>query len=149
MHATIPTLLLAATSALLPSTAAHGFVQEVRNNGKSYPGYQPWWVGSPWPHVKSAGWAQANQDWGYVEPALYNTSAIACGKQSTPGETFITVAAGSKVDLLWTTWPEGHHGPVLTYLARCPGDCTRMDKRKLEFFKIQEKGMISSGVIPG
>jgi len=153
MHSspTTTTLLLALSSTLLlPNPVnAHGFVQEVRNNGQSYPGSQPWWVGSPWPHVASAGWPQANQDWGYVEPALYNTSAIACGKQATPGQAIIPVAAGSQVELLWTAWPDSHHGPVLTYLAKCPGDCLHADKKSLEFFKIDAKGMTSSGVIPG
>lgn len=149
MHASIPTLLFAFGSAFVPQVEAHGFVQGIRNNGKWYPGYQPWWVGSPWPHDKSAGWPSANQDWGYVSPGNYSNMNIACGTAATPGETFITVASGSKVDLLWTGWPESHHGPVLTYMAKCPGDCTKMDKNNLNFFKIDAAGMTSSGEVPG
>ena len=84
-----------------------------------------------------------------MTPAEYSGFNIACGREATPGRTVIPVAAGSKVEMLWTAWPEGHKGPVLTYLARCPGDCTGMDKTKLEFFKIGEMGMLSSGQAPG
>ncbi|KNG84498.1 endoglucanase-4, partial [Aspergillus nomiae NRRL 13137] len=45
--------------------------------------------------------------------------------------------------LQWTDWPESHKGPVITYLANCNGDCATVDKSSLEFFKIDEKGLIS------
>lgn len=74
---------------------------------------------------------------------------ITCHKQATPGNTYVPVTAGKSIDLQWNTWPDSHHGPVLTYLARCPGgDCTKVDKSKLNFFKIDEGGLIS-GSNPG
>ena len=39
-------------------------------------------------------------------------------------------------------WPTSHHGPVIDYLARCPGtSCAGVDKTKLKFFKIDEMGV--------
>lgn len=32
------------------------------------------------------------------------------------------VAAGSKVGLTWTIWPDSHVGPSITYMAKCPAD---------------------------
>ena len=142
-------LLALATTLLVPTTTAHGIVSEIRTGGQSYPGWLPWWKDSPWPHAKSAGWPQGNQDYGFVLPETYSTFDIACGKDATPGEAIIPVNAGDKVDLLWTEWPQSHHGPVVTYMAKCPGDCTKMDKTKLDFFKIDGLGMLSVGEAPG
>jgi hypothetical protein len=38
--------------------------------------------------------------------------------------------------------PRSVAGPVITYLASCNGDCTTVDKTTLEFFKIEEEGLI-------
>lgn len=39
---------------------------------------------------------------------------------SKPAKLEATAAAGSKVNLKWTLWPESHIGPTVTYMARCP-----------------------------
>jgi len=36
-----------------------------------------------------------------------------------------TVAAGGQVTFLWNTWPLGHFGPVINYMAKCPGSCAQ------------------------
>ena len=61
----------------------------------------------------------------------------------------MTVAAGDKVNLKWSQWPESHHGPVLDYLANCNGDCTTVDKTTLKFNKIAESGLIDDSKPPG
>lgn len=41
------------------------------------------------------------------------------------GPISATVAAGGTVQVLWNTWPLGHFGPVLNYMAKCPtSDCS-------------------------
>lgn len=52
------------------------------------------------------------------------------------------VAAGSEVDLYWTTWPTSHIGPTLTYMAKCPDTgCTDyMPNSTAVWFKVQENG---------
>lgn len=39
---------------------------------------------------------------------------------SKPAPLEATAAAGSKVNLHWTLWPDSHIGPTVTYMARCP-----------------------------
>lgn len=38
---------------------------------------------------------------------------------------------------------------MLNYLARCPGDCTEVDKTTLEFFKVGAVGLVSDTTVPG
>jgi cellulase len=49
----------------------------------------------------------------------------------------------------WNTWPSSHKGPVIDYLASCNGACSTVDKTTLEFFKIDEAGLISDTESPG
>jgi len=47
------------------------------------------------------------------------------GSGSAPAKLHAPAAAGSKVTLRWTLWPDSHMGPVITYMARCPDSgCT-------------------------
>jgi hypothetical protein len=53
------------------------------------------------------------------------------------------------VQLFWNTWPPGHKGPVLDYLAACTNnDCSTVDKTALRFAKIDQAGL-KSGPAPG
>ncbi|KEP52588.1 glycoside hydrolase family 61 protein [Rhizoctonia solani 123E] len=36
----------------------------------------------------------------------------------------VPVPAGGKVEFLWNSWPLGHYGPVINYMAKCPGSCS-------------------------
>ncbi|KAG8739285.1 Esterase/lipase/thioesterase [Ceratobasidium sp. 414] len=36
----------------------------------------------------------------------------------------VSVPAGGKVEFLWNTWPLGHYGPVINYMAKCSGSCS-------------------------
>lgn len=83
-----------------------------------------------------------------MSPNAYATNNITCHKSATPGKAFVTVAAGDEVQLQWNPWPSSHHGPVINYLAACPGDRTVVDKTTLNFFKIEAGGLIS-GSNPG
>jgi len=53
------------------------------------------------------------------------------------------------VTMEWNTWPSSHKGPVIDYLASCNGACSTVDKTALEFFKIDEQGLISDTTAPG
>ncbi|KXL41797.1 lytic polysaccharide monooxygenase [Acidomyces richmondensis BFW] len=144
----IPCLALAAALAALPSVSAHGYVSGVVSGGKWYPGASPnWFYESTKP--QQAGWFALNQDLGFVAPDEYSDPNITCHKGATPGTTYIPVTAGDKIDLQWSPWPESHKGPVLDYLARCNGDCTKVNKNDLSFFKIDAVGLISDSTPPG
>ncbi|KAG8626076.1 hypothetical protein KVT40_006477 [Elsinoe batatas] len=149
MHSSITA---AALVALVPLAAAHGFVNNVNAGGKDYPQIGP-------NHAynaanKEAGWRAGNQDNGFVasDASTLAGPQIACHKgynraaaQPGLGEA-IPVAAGSAVTLTWNTWPVSHHGPVINYLAKCPGKCNALtDATSLRFFKINAEGLITPG----
>src|SRR5688500_19995952 len=61
----------------------------------------------------------------------YTTLFRSSGK---PGKAHIPVVAGQTVQLFWNTWPPGHSGPVIDYLASCANnDCsTRSEEHTSE-----------------
>lgn len=68
------------------------------------------------------------------------------GSGSAPAPLSATVAAGSTISLHWTTWPDSHHGPVITYLAKCPSSCTSYSPGTAAvWFKVAEAGKASDG----
>lgn len=98
---------------------------------------------------KSIGWSTSATDLGFVDGSEYQSPDIICHKDGKPGALTAPVTAGSEIEMEWTEWPDSHHGPVITYLAPCDGDCSSVDKTKLEFFKIDAKGLIDGSSPPG
>ncbi|KAK5120092.1 hypothetical protein LTR85_006573 [Meristemomyces frigidus] len=148
MHSfTIPAVALAAIAAI-PAVTAHGYVSGVVSGGKWYAGASPQWIYES-TKPQQAGWFAYNQDLGYVSPSEYSDPNITCHKGATPGATYIDAVAGDAIDFQWTTWPDSHHGPVITYMARCNGECTTVDKNNLVFFKIDAGGLINDDTEPG
>lgn len=90
--------------------------------------------------TESVGWYAEDLDNGFISPSAYNTSDIVCHLNAQPANLTATVAAGGTVEFQWTNW--GHPGPVLTYAALCPDECTSptLDKTALEWIKIDEAG---------
>lgn len=141
---------LALLSAFIASASAHGYVQGIVASGTYYPGYNPaFQYRDPIPIV--AGWSDPQDiDNGYISPQSYSSPDIICHLSATPGGIAAQVSAGDTVELQWTPWPDSHHGPVLDYIARCPGDsCENVDKTKLEFVKIGEEGLVNGEPLPG
>jgi cellulase len=96
------------------------------------------------------GWSvPLDGNYGFVGPQNYTSPDIICHLSATPGQAYATVAAGGTVELQWTTWPSTHHGPVITYLANCNGDCTTVDKTTLLFNKIDAAGLVNDNSNPG
>ncbi|KAL0941177.1 endoglucanase iv precursor [Colletotrichum truncatum] len=125
------------------AVSAHGFVEKITAGGKTVDGLNP----SSYPYQNdkpvTPGWAATNTDLGFVAPDATGNADIICHRGATPGTSSISVAAGQKVTVKWNTWPESHKGPVMDYLAKCSGDCTKATKTDLKFFKIAEKGLTS------
>jgi len=129
--------------------AAHGIVTGIVASGNYHQGYSPYFqYANPIPQV--AGWSSPEDlTLGYIDPSNYTTPEIICHLGSTPGATYVNVAAGGTVELQWSVWPSGHHGPVIDYLANCNGDCTNVDKTTLLFNKIDGVGLIDGTAEPG
>ncbi|KAJ5681770.1 Endoglucanase-4 [Penicillium maclennaniae] len=142
--ATLSTLLVSASM-----VAGHGYVSSIVANGQNYTGYivnEYAYQSNP---PKSVGWATTATDLGFEDGTEYQSPNIICHRDGTNAALSATVSAGSDIDIQWTTWPDSHHGPVITYLASCNGDCSTVDKTKLEFFKIDAVGLMDDSSVPG
>ena len=141
-------LLAAAASAA--TVAAHGHVDNIIVNGVFWQGYDP----TSMPYMQDpptvVGWTTDQTDNGFVAPSAFASGDIICHKDATNAGGHAVVAAGDKIFIQWNTWPESHKGPVIDYLASC-GDagCESVDKTNLEFFKIDEVGLVDGSSAPG
>ncbi|OLN86725.1 Endoglucanase-7 [Colletotrichum chlorophyti] len=135
---------LALVGAFAASALAHGTVTGYKIDGAYVEGYKldNYYLkkngGTP-PAI--AAWSAENLDNGFVDGTSYDKPDIICHKNAAPGEKSVKVAAGSKVDFLWSAWPESHVGPVLTYAAKVDGDFSAIDKETLKWVKIDEAGI--------
>ncbi|KAI1272109.1 glycosyl hydrolase family 61-domain-containing protein [Xylaria sp. FL0933] len=140
MRMVLKSILFAATCATVAQ--AHGTVSGFMTDGTWNQGFllEYYYLvvnGGTLPDI--AAWYAEDLDNGFVEPYKYNTSDINCHINAKPGSLTTTVKAGGTVEFQWTTWPHDI-GPVLTYVARCDGDCAEADKTTLEWIKIDEAG---------
>ncbi|KAI1391677.1 carbohydrate-binding module family 1 protein [Hypoxylon trugodes] len=124
------------------TVAAHGHVDHIVIDGLFYQGYDP----TSFPYQQNpptvVGWATSQTDNGFVEPNSFASADIVCHKSATPAGGHAQVKAGDSISISWNTWPESHKGPMIDYLAACDGSCETVDKESLEFFKIDEVGLI-------
>jgi len=139
---------LLALAASVAQVSAHGFVIGGDVNGTPFEGW-PLDNFYKTPAPDSIGWATTATDSGFVAPDAFTTGDIICHRGATNGKLSLPVAAGDVVTLQWNTWPESHHGPVIDYMANCNGDCATVDKATLEWFKIDEKGIVDNSAAPG
>lgn len=132
---------------LAASVSAHGYVQGIVAADTYYTGYSPsFQYQSPTPTV--IGWSDPSDlSNGYVSD--YTSEDINCHLSATPAQTHAAVSGGDNVTFEWTTWPSSHHGPVLTYLAKCSGKCEDAVKSELKWFKIDAAGLIDDSSVPG
>ncbi|KAK6440955.1 hypothetical protein LTR95_002826 [Oleoguttula sp. CCFEE 5521] len=140
---------LALLASILPTVHSHGFVIGATVGKTWYPGFDIQ-LAYQANHPKVYGWDTKALDSGFVSPDSFATADIICHKSATPAGLHIPVTAGGQVTLYWSnSWPEGHQGPVLDYLAACPNnDCSTVTKTDLNFAKIDQVGLVS-GSSPG
>lgn len=132
-------------ASLASSVAAHGYVSGIVVGNQYSLGYANSMQYQQTP-PKVAGWSDPEDtDNGFISPSMYTGPDVICHKGATPGQAYVDAAAGDKVTFQWTPWPSSHHGPVITYLANCNGDCTTVDKTKLEFVKVDAVGLVTPG----
>lgn len=135
MHSSIAKFSLLAAASF---AAAHGIVIDLDIAGTWYPGSNPYQDVYMNPIPDRVVWPFFGSGNGPV--ADFTTSAITCNGNATAGALVATIAAGETIDFYWTTWPESHKGPTMTYLANCGGDCRDVDPSTLSYFKINEDG---------
>ncbi|KAF8916907.1 glycoside hydrolase [Mucidula mucida] len=129
------TLLLAITG-----VAAHGYVPQIKIGNEYIPGWDitkdPYTKPQPLRVVRGT-----KLDSGFISDVTSPDITCSIGNSALPpGPISATVAAGQTVTMLWNTWPIGHFGPVLNYMAKCPtSDCsTYKGDTGSPWFKIQQ-----------
>ncbi|KAI1258632.1 glycoside hydrolase family 61 protein [Xylariaceae sp. FL1019] len=126
----------------------HGNVQSFNTDGKSNQGflldyyYQKVNTGA-FPDI--AAWYAEDLDSGFVAPNAYGTVDINCHKNAAPGVLTASVTAGGSIEFDWGTsngalWPHPY-GPIITYVAACNGECSKVDKATLQWVKIEASGI--------
>ncbi|KAJ7780070.1 glycosyl hydrolase family 61-domain-containing protein [Mycena maculata] len=131
--------------ASLPKAFAHGGVLSYNIGGTTYQGWSP--------YNTPAGQTGIERPWSSYNPILSPTDpTIACNDDGTSGalQLTATVKAGTPIVAYWNqVWPHPY-GPMLTYLAQCPGTtCTGVNANTLQWFKIDESGLINGTVYAG
>ncbi|KAH7120901.1 endoglucanase-4 [Dendryphion nanum] len=139
MSLAIKAALLGAFAA---TTLAHGTVTGVKLDGVFHQGflldyYYKETQGQPVP--KHIGWYAENLDNGFVDGTSYGSSDINCHKNAKTTADSASIAAGGKIDWLWSNWPESHMGPVITYVAAVD-DYATATPEALKWVKIEEAG---------
>ncbi|KAG4025968.1 hypothetical protein MFRU_047g00320 [Monilinia fructicola] len=134
---------------LIATCAAHGYVSGIIAGTTYYGGWLPNIYAYQSPQPDSIGWSDQNLDLGYIDGSAYASGDIICAKDAKNAALSAKIAAGQTIEFQWSKWPESHHGPILTYLASCKGDCKTVDKTTLEFFKIDEAGLLDDTTLPG
>lgn len=152
-------------AALFSTVSAHTSVELFEAGGKSYEGYRQ--ASKQDPGNNSPAWWTA-QGWGWqpvMGDKLHHPDMIAHADAS-PSPFTVDAPAGEEVTFHWahkgvcgqgeTAWSCDHHGWTATYLAPCNGDCAKVEKTELKFFKIHQsalidyrKGRYSEGVPQG
>jgi hypothetical protein len=88
--------------------AAHGHIDRIDIDGKSYGGFNPGQSNVP----DLVAWSTADTQDAYVQTFDYNQPNIICHEDAQPGALAGEVAAGGNVTLHWSRWFEDHRGPV-------------------------------------
>lgn len=93
-------------------------------------------------------------DSGFISDPTSGDITCSIGNSKLPsGPIQATVEAGGTVSMMWNTWPTGHYGPILNYMAKCAtDDCsTFKGDTGSPWFKIQqdayENGVWASDVL--
>ncbi|TFY75529.1 hypothetical protein EWM64_g8483, partial [Hericium alpestre] len=124
--------LAAFAAAALPKALAHGGVLAYSNAGNWY-----------------QGWARTTPPTARV-PSSARGPPSASPSPPSPAVDVYAHASGSAITAYWNqVWPHAY-GPMLTYLAQCPGTtCTGVNSNTLKWFKIDESGLINGTVYDG
>ncbi|KAG9014001.1 hypothetical protein FRB94_000198 [Tulasnella sp. JGI-2019a] len=125
---------------------AHGGVLLYSNAGNWYQGFVP--------YNTAVGQVTIQREWDTYNPILSATDpTLACNDNGASlgaaSQLTATIQAGTTVTAYWNqVWPHAI-GPMLTYMANCGGPCTGVNASTLEYFKIDEAGLLSGTVGTG
>lgn len=125
-----------------PFVAAHGYIPEIRVGGKTYRGPNPGARSAPDSVIRPVS---------NVNPSYGHTNAnINCGPGSRPAGQSAAAMPGDPVSIAWHEFTDGRvwphdTGPLISYMAKCDGDCKNFDSAQAQWFKINEEGKGNGG----
>ncbi|KAJ3530961.1 hypothetical protein NMY22_g8354 [Coprinellus aureogranulatus] len=153
----------------LPSNfrvAAHGAVTGYRINGEVYPGYDAYappegqstiarpFRSSSFPCTR-LGSHHLTLSLGTlvgIDP-LFDVlnETIGCNSDGNPigkegKQLTATIRAGDTITAIYGLWIHPF-GPATVYLARCPGSCSEVNSKELEWFKIDHAGLLDGNIV--
>ncbi|PVF94305.1 glycoside hydrolase [Serendipita vermifera] len=138
--------------ALVASVAAHGYVQQETVGGTVYTGYlpyqDPYYNPPPQRIIRKIPGNGPVTDLSLIDVQCNGWSEGGV-VGSAPAPLVAPVAPGATVTFNWTTWPDSHKGPLITYMAKAPTGTnitTWSPGTSAVWFKIAESGKSSSGV---
>lgn len=126
----------------LSLVAGHGGVLEYKFGSSWYFGWKPY---------NPAAYQTPNiqREWDTYNPIQDPTvSYLPCNTAGTPGALTASVAAGTKVTAYWNVWPHVI-GPVIVWMAACPGSCNTTSPSGSAWFKIDQSGLLSGTLSKG
>ena len=132
---------LAGLAGLASTAVAHGVVTNFATDGKWHKNFQPSDLDAEDP-PETAGWSATNRDLAFVSTGDYQDPDVICHRDATPAKTSASVSAGGTVAWQWNQWVDSHLGPIMTYVAKCSGDCADAKKEELKWVKIEEVGYL-------
>ncbi|KAF8990714.1 glycoside hydrolase family 61 protein F [Cyathus striatus] len=140
--------LAASLLSLIAPAQGHGYVQEITLASTDYSGYlpysDPYYNPVPDRIVRKIPGNGPVQDLTLID--IQCNGYTDGGFTTAPAPIYGTVAAGSQVKLNWTTWPDSHVGPMITYMALAPSDITKWSPgTSAVWFKVAESGKTSDG----
>ncbi|KAG7098630.1 hypothetical protein E1B28_000548 [Marasmius oreades] len=128
---------------LVYRAVAHGGVLDYKFGKVWYNGFVP--------YTSAVGQSSIQREWDQYDPITdVQDAALSCNYNGAAlnKQLSATVAAGTSVTAYWNPWPHTI-GPVLVYMAQCPGSCTSADTSALNWFKIDEAGLLSGDLATG
>jgi hypothetical protein len=164
-----PSLALALVSAILKATVnAHGWLSQITIEGQTFPGCEPvskflckqapiealtptrsWSIADNGEELldRTASWCAYNQHNDFVDSSAAQNRAMICHNGASPGAKILDIKAGAEITFGWLDRFFHHPGPIVTYMARCPGSCADVSAHELKFFKIQEHALVPRNAV--
>ncbi|RVD84093.1 uncharacterized protein DFL_005861 [Arthrobotrys flagrans] len=136
-----PSVLLSLLSGA-STVLAHAYIKEMVIGGQTYAGFDPFYQASPQGIVQPWDTSNRHTD---GPMRLSDGDGIICGRNPTPAQNVAKAQAGSQLTFRWSRWQSNHQGPIITYLADCGGDCRQARGANLQWFKIDEAGLLQQG----
>jgi hypothetical protein len=101
------------------------------------------------PYNSPSGQNTIEREWGTFNPIEQpRNQAIICNSPGTPAQRSATVPAGSQIKAHWNQYTH-NVGPLIIWMAECPGSCDTWNAKNGRWFKIDEQGLLSGTVGKG